>query len=227
MNLGLPDSSRKISAVIFDMDGVLVDSIPHHLQAWNEAMANHQLPDFNHSLYLSSLGMTNVNLLANYCRHYQISLSSDQLNSILDEKEALFKRNINQGATTTPGVLEWLKFFKQQHLPCSVASSNKMSNIVLILQSLDISDFFATIISGVSLAASKPDPAIFLSASASLGVDPQECLVIEDAPAGIQAARSAGMTCIALATSYPEEHLSRADLVLASLAEMPPENLFT
>ena len=125
-----------------------------------------------------------------------------------------------------PGVINWLEFLRKKQIPCSVASSGEMANIVAVLDLLSLSDYFASILSGARLPASKPDPLIFTLAAASLGVRAEKCLVVEDAPAGIQAAKSANMLCCALATTCSPAELGQADILLENLARAEPDSLF-
>lgn len=224
--LELKNTNRRVLAALFDMDGVLVDSISLHIESWNQVFTSMGLPSFSHELYFSVLGHTNKEMLSTFSEVNQIRLSSPQIEDILFRKEAAFRENIMYHASCTPGVLDWLTFFNLKHIPCSVASSATMANIAFILHTLKIADYFLSAISGAYLPASKPDPRIFLSAAASLGVPAEDCLVIEDAPAGIQAAKSANMICCAIATSYPKNKLAGANFVLESLAEITPEMFF-
>ena len=162
-SIALMEPKREIEAILFDMDGVLADSIPAHSTAWNSAS----------------------------------------------------------------GVVEWLDFFKRKQILCSGASSGDMANIVIVLDTLQVSGYFTSIISGALLPASKPDPLIFKLAAASLGADTEKCLVIEDAPAGIQAAKSANMVCCAIATSLSRDYLNQADILLNDLSQVSPDTLFS
>ena len=124
-------------------------------------------------------------------------------------------------------MIKWLDFFKKKQIPCSVASSAEMANITSVLELLKLSDYFTSIISGVRLSASKPNQMIFKLAAASLSVKPKKCIVIEDAPAGIQAVKSAKMISCALATTFSTNELKEADIILENLAHCDPESLFT
>jgi HAD superfamily hydrolase (TIGR01509 family) len=224
--LRLSNASTEIEAVLFDMDGVLVDSVPVHIAAWNRAFGEHDLPTLDRSTYLAMLGRTNMDMITRYADLTSRSLPFSAKRAIIDAKEQHFRTIIKEGPKTTPGVMEWLGFLKGRHIRCSVASSGEMANIVAVLESLHISDYFISILSGAHLPASKPDPMIFLLAAASLGVKPEKCMVVEDAPAGVEAARSAKMLSCALATSFPPDAFKAADIVLENLAQVDPESFF-
>lgn len=173
------------------------------------------------------LGRTSQDILTEYLDWQDLIMPSSSRVEIIASKERYLRELLIKGIQTTPGVIDWLDFFKKKQILCSVASSGEMGIIVAILDLLDLSDYFASIISGAHLPASKPDPIVFLLAAASLGVNPEHCLVIEDAPAGIQAAKSANMLCCAVATTSPCDELKRADLLLGNLSQADPETLFT
>jgi HAD superfamily hydrolase (TIGR01509 family) len=226
-SISLLDPKREIEAVLFDMDGVLVDSIPVHRQAWNSALADKELPPLAPRKYSSMLGRTSRDILTGYLDLHGLPMPLSAQLEIIASKERYLRELVRKSIQTTPGVIHWLDFFKKKQIRCSVASSAEMGNIVAVLNLLDLSDYFATIISGARLPASKPDPTIFLLAAASLGVKPENCMVIEDAPDGIQAAKSANMVCCALAASLPGNELKQADLLLDNLSQADPEILFT
>jgi len=106
-----------------------------------------------------------------------------------------------------------------------VASSGEMANIVTVIDALGIANYFDALVSGAFLPRSKPDPAIFVQAAGALGVPPARCLVIEDGTVGVEAARRAGMACLAVTTTHPREHLQGADLIVDSLCEISPQML--
>lgn len=223
----LLDPRREIEAVLFDMDGVLVNSIPVHRQAWNSALADRELPPLDPRKYASMLGRTSGDILTGYLDLHGVPMALAAQLELIASKERYLRELVRKGIQITPGVIHWLDFLKKKQIRCSVASSAEMGNIVAVLNLLGLSDYFASIISGARLPASKPDPTIFLLAAASLGVKPENCMVIEDAPDGVQAAKSANMVCCALATSLPCEELKQADLRLNDLSQADPELLFT
>lgn len=223
----LPDQKREIQAVLFDMDGVLVDSIPLHRKAWNSALAEKDLPPLDPDRYSSMLGRTSRDILSGHLVANQLQLPVSSQKEIIANKERYLRGLLKKSIQTTPGVISWLSFFRRKQVRCGVASSAEMGNIVTVLDLLELADYFASIISGSRLPASKPDPTIFLLAATSLGVAPENCLVIEDAPDGIAAARTANMLSCAIATSLPLHELQQADLLLGNLMQVDPEMLFT
>lgn len=226
-SISLVDSTREVEAILFDMDGVLVNSITAHREAWNAALVEMKLPPLDPRSYESMLGKTSQEILNGYLDSQRLLMPLPSQAQLIGSKENYLKKFVKKGVQTTPGVIHWLNFFKSKEIPCAVASSGEMGNLVAVLEFLDLSDYFASIVSGALLKVSKPDPMIFLLAAASVGVEPEKCMVIEDAPAGIQAAKSAHMLCCALATSLPREELGQADLVLDNLSQTDPEILFS
>lgn len=221
------DSRWEIESILFDMDGVLVSSIAAHRAAWNAALTEEELPPLDPRSYSSMLGRTSQDILNGYLDAQSIPMVLSSQTALISSKERFLRKFVRKGVQTTPGVIRWLDFFKRNQIPCAVASSGEMGNIVAVLESLVLSDYFAAIVSGAQLRLSKPDPGIFLLAAASLGAQPENCMVVEDAPAGIQAAKSAHMFCCALATTLPREELKQADLVLDDLSQVDPESLFS
>jgi HAD superfamily hydrolase (TIGR01509 family) len=123
-----------------------------------------------------------------------------------------------------PGVKKWLEVFKQNGIRQALASSGSQGNIKAILTALTAETYFNKIISGDGLP-SKPDPFVFLKAADCLGILPLNCLVIEDAVVGVQAAKAAGMKCVAVTTNNPAEKLEDADVVLTNITELTTDHI--
>ncbi len=223
----LSEPACEIEAVLFDMDGVLVDSVPLHVEAWNTALAYYSLPPLDRPAYVTALGRTNMDMIVRFLGRYGLELPLERRREIVQVKERYFRSEIKDKARALPGVAEWLDFLSTQRVRCVVASSGEMANVVAVLNALQLSDYFAAILSGARLPKSKPDPALFLRAAASVGAEPAKCLVVEDAPAGIQAAKAAHMLCCALSTTCLPDELQQADVVLANLGAADPALLFT
>ena len=204
-----------LHAVIWDMDGVLVDSEPAHLEAWRITLEKHHLPSYPERLK-RTFGMTSEMVVQTMIDE---PISAEKLSAILQEKDCVFKEKIMQQAPMPQGVMSWLSTFKTNNIRQAVASSGTPENIQLILHKLDILSFFDEIVSGKGIP-SKPAPNIFLKAADLLGVIPPNCLVIEDSRAGVQAARAAGMRCVAVTTTSPPEQLDGADIKVENLSQL-------
>jgi len=220
-------TESEIQGVLFDMDGVLINSIPLHIDAWDFVLKKNRLSLIDREVYLQALGRTNLDMLNKFMGIQGKNLSLSAMKEIVVEKEQYFRNLVKDHVEPAPGVVQWLNYFKEKNIRCAAASSGEMANITLMLQALGISDYFASIVSGAHLPASKPNPMIFQLAAASLGVRSEKCLVIEDAVTGIQAAKSANMQCCAIATTLPRTELGNADILLDDLAQVEPESLFS
>ena len=204
-----------LQAVIWDMDGVLVNSEPAHRETWHAALKKFNLPVYPERLK-RSFGMTSEMVVE---MMVDTPISGEKVTQICAEKARLFQQAITAGVEVFPGVLGWLDAFNQNGVRQAVASSGTPENIGLIMEKLMIEDYFDVIVSGKGLP-SKPQPFIFLKAADLLGVSPPACLVIEDSAAGVKAAKAAGMLCVAVTTTNPAEALEGADIILDSLTQL-------
>ena len=215
--------NSKISArqgVLWDMDGVLVDTGEFHVRSWQDVLDDYGIA-FNRVKFQQTLGMNNagtIELLLGY------KPEAGLVEAIARRKEEYFRQIIRGHVTPLPGVLDWLQHWHDQHIPMAVASSASSENIDFIIDALGIRSYFHSLVSGADIPG-KPDPTVFLEAAQHLGLPPANCIVIEDSIAGVEAARRAGMRCIAVTTTNPAHALSAADLVVNSLAELSQESL--
>lgn len=214
------EQSNHHAAILWDMDGVLVDTWELHAQTWVQAFEEFNVP-LGASQIKTTFGMNSMSSL-------QLLLGDryqqDFLLEVIDRKEALFYEVAKRGLNPLPGVLHWLEQFKAQGFRQAVASSAPPENIEAVVDTLEIRTFFEALVSGVDLPG-KPNPDVFLKAAGLVGVSPGRCLVIEDAVHGVQGAHQAGMKCIAVTTTTPAEVLVEADLVLANLSELSEAHL--
>jgi HAD superfamily hydrolase (TIGR01509 family) len=209
-----------LHGIIWDMDGVLVDTGEEHYLSWAEALAPAGIP-FSRELFRAIFGMNNQGSL-----EYLTGRKPEPafVARISEQKEIRFRELMRGRARLLPGVLHWLERFRQLGYQQAIATSAPHANIAVLIDELQIRPYFEAIVSGFDMPA-KPDPAVFLKAAAQLGLGPGVCVVIEDSIAGVQGARRAGMKCIAVATTNPAERLSSADLVLNSLEELDEDAL--
>ncbi len=207
-------------AVLWDMDGVLVDSAPYHYRAWKDTFAEEGLA-LDEATFRRTFGQRNDAIIADVLGP---DLSPERVAAIGAAKERRYRALIaREGLTPLPGALEWLHLLHRQGIPQAVVSSAPRENIEAVLKALGASGLFQALVSGEEVERGKPDPASFLLAAQRLGMPPKRCVVVEDAPAGIEAAHRAGMVCLAVATTHPHKRLAAADRVVESLADLPED----
>jgi beta-phosphoglucomutase family hydrolase len=204
--------------VLWDMDGVLVDTGEFHYRSWQEVLEQHGLP-FSREFFRQTFGMNNAGILA---RLLGEDLTDELLAEISEQKEVRFRELIRGRAQALPGVVPWLARLQEAGFRQGIASSAPPANIDVLVDELGLRDYFDVIGSGAELPA-KPDPALFLEVARRLDVQPARCIVVEDSVAGVQAAKRAGMHCIAVTTTNPTEALDAANLVVESLDDLPED----
>jgi beta-phosphoglucomutase family hydrolase len=211
----------ELEAVIWDIDGVLADTASYHFLAWRETFARRGI-NFTEADFMRGFGVRNDAIIRNTLGE---KTTADEIETIAREKEATFRRLIGKDIKPLPGVLELLSQLHDRGIRMAIASSTVIENIRLIVGSLGIGKYFEAIITGHDVTEGKPSPQVFLVAAQRLGAEPENCLVFEDAVAGVKAAKSAGMHCVAITSSHSREKLAEADLVVDSLAEVSVEDL--
>ena len=195
--------------ILWDMDGTVIDSKECHYLTWRDTLRKYGF-DLDRNLFDAQFGRNNQATIPIYLGFEPDEELAERL---VEEKERLFRQIAQQQTTLIPGVKDWLKQAKAFHIPQAIASSASQENIKVVIASFGLSPFFDALISGEFLPA-KPEPDVFLQAARALNRHPQDCLVIEDSPPGLQAAKNAGMHCVAVSTSHPRAELTQADLVV-------------
>jgi len=208
-------------AVLWDMDGVLVDSGPFHWQAW-EKLSREVGFLMSYEDFQRTFGWRNEEILRELLGP---PISDQRVAELGDRKEELYRDAVRGNVKPLPGAIELLRKLRETGFRQAVASSAPRANIELILEELEIEGDFDAVLCDRDVERGKPDPQIFLRAAERLGVVPPRCLVIEDAVMGVRAARGAAMACLAVATTHPAEGLREADWVVASLAEVTVEKV--
>jgi len=208
-------------AVIFDMDGVLVDTYRAHFQSWLR-MAERAGLHFTEAEFAPTFGRTSREIIAHFWGDGRID---DREIAALDaEKEAAFREIIAQDFPAMPGAKELLVALHHDRFKLAVGSSGPPDNVAMVVEKLDAKHLFGAIVTGMDVTRGKPDPQVFLLAAERLGVPPSRCVVVEDARPGIQAAHAAGMKAVGLvSTGRTREELAEADLLAAALEELSPE----
>lgn len=202
-------------AVLWDMDGTLIDSAEYHWLTWRDALARegHAL---THEQFASWFGQRNDAILRQYLG---ADVPDDVVRRIGDAKEEAYREMVRtRGIEALPGVIGWLRRLCDEGWRQAVASSAPPANIEAILAALQVGDCFQALVSAEEVAQGKPAPDVFLLAAERLGVPPARCIVVEDAPAGVEAGRRGGMRTIGIASlGRPLD----ADIVVASLDTLP------
>ena len=201
-------------AVLWDMDGVLVDTAPFHFQAWRELFQSLD-KGFADADFRRTFGLRNDAIL----RDILGELTPAEVERLAQRKEGLYREKIEGRVTAIPGAIDLLRRLQQGGRKMAIVSSAPGENVRAVLRSLGLEGVFGAVVAEEDALKGKPDPQGFLLAAEELGVAAGECVVIEDAPGGVEAAKKAGMRCIGLATSRPREALAGADLVVDSLEE--------
>ena len=201
-------------AVLWDLDGTLADSRDFHWRAWRETMGAAGV-EITEPQFLGSFGQRNDAILNRWLGG---DATPARIRDIGDAKEALYRRFIEaEGIEPLPGAAEWVRRLHAAGWRQAIASSAPRLNVDVMARVLGFSEFMGALIGAEDVARGKPEPDVFLAAARTLGVPPVACVVVEDAQAGIEAARRAGMRSIAVGNPQ----LEQADLTVMSLTDLP------
>ena len=203
----------RFEAVIWDVDGVIADTAPYHCRAWQDVFHKRGV-NFTEEDFKRYFGQRNDTIIRNNIGR---SISPGELDAIAAEKEENYRQRVAQNIKPLPGAVELIRKLSERRVKMAIASSAPMGNIQLIIRGLGINNCFQAIVWGREVTEGKPSPQGFLLAAKKLGVEPQNCIVIEDAIAGVDAAKSAGMKCVAVTNTHPKASLKEADLIVDTL----------
>lgn len=204
--------------VIFDMDGVLIDSYRAHFLSWKRMLRNHGM-DMTEQQFAATFGQTTPDILARLCP----SLKPEDYAGLAEEKEAAFRHIIRSEFPEMDGAAQLIAALHKAGAILAIGSSGPPENLQTVLTLLGGGEHFAATTNGSEITHGKPHPEVFLKAASKIGVPAERCIVVEDAPAGVKAAKSAGCAVIALTGTVTREHLGGANLVVDSLRELTPE----
>ena len=205
--------------VIFDMDGVLVDSYQPHYESWRRTARKRGL-DMTEAQFAQTFGRTSREII----RHFWPGRFSDEQVAAWDaEKEAVYRDIIAEDFPEMDGATGLLAALKSAGFALAIGSSGPRRNVQVVLQHLTNAQLFDATVDGSEVTEGKPNPDVFLKAATKLSLPPRSCAVIEDSVSGIQAARRAGMAAVALTGTIPRDILeAQADAVVDSLRELSP-----
>ncbi len=219
--MALPDSSAL--GVIFDWDGVIIDSSGQHEESW-ERLAREERKPLPDGHFKTGFGKKNQWIIPNLLRWAEAAEEVDRLSL---RKEAFYREIVvERGLKALPGVQVFLDRLRAGGVPCCIGSSTHRENITTILHVLGFEGRFDDMVTAEDVTHGKPDPAVFLQAAAKINRRPRRCVVFEDAFAGIEAARAGGMKVVGVATTHPVSDLTgKVDRVVQRLDELEVSDL--
>jgi HAD superfamily hydrolase (TIGR01509 family) len=204
------------SAVLWDLDGTLADSEEYHWLSWRDAMRAEGV-ELTYDRFLASFGQRNDRILGAWLGE---AADATRIRRIGDWKEAEYRRLAEaRGLTPLAGAREWVERLHRDGWKQAIASSAPRLNVETMLHVLKFDGLIDAMVSADEVKKGKPDPDVFLAAAAAVSVPPSRCVVVEDAPAGVEAGRRAGMKTIGVNAKTP----LAADIYVTSLADLPPD----
>lgn len=212
-----------LEAIIFDMDGVLVDSEYTYFQSKSQILseAGHEVED---SYHFQFMGTTSDYMWEKMKQEFSLPLSvAEYIQQMTALRQAMIKRD---GIRVIPHVQEFVKGLSQAGLKLAVASSSSLAEIKVNLAEIGLSEYFSEVVSTEEVEHSKPAPDVYLAAAERIGIMPENCLGIEDTKHGTGAVRNAGMVCVGFANpAFPKQDLAFADRVVSSFSELDADSL--
>lgn len=203
-------------AVLWDLDGTLADSRAHHWSSWQSALRAENVT-ITEAEFLASFGQRNDAILTAWLG---AAADADRIRRVGEQKESVYRALIERsGLEPLPGAAEWVRTLHVAGWRQAIASSAPRLNVEVMHRVLGFAGMIDTLIAAEDVRHGKPDPEIFRAAAARLGVSAERCIVVEDAAAGIEAARRAGMRSIGVGAGA----VTRADVVVGTLAELAPD----
>jgi HAD superfamily hydrolase (TIGR01509 family) len=198
--------------ILWDMDGVIADSSSFHFAAWQETFAKRGVK-FTREDFTKLFGTRNDFIISSVMGR---GLSEGDVKVMVREKEESFRRKAIGNIKSFPWAVRLLNAIKKGNFKLGLVSSAPKENIELVLTELNLEGIFDCIVFGQEVSESKPSPQIYLLAAKKLKVTPKDCVVIEDSPLGVKAAKTAGMKCLAITNTHPRQKLEEADKVVDS-----------
>lgn len=211
-------------ALIFDMDGTLIDNMPTHLLAWQDTLAEAGVHIDQEQFNRDTTGKTTPEILRLMLGD---TLTASDLAHWAERKESLYRERYAALRQPLPGLIPLLEHARALGLPMAVATAAPAGNIPFILDELDLRRYFKAVVGAQDVKNGKPHPEIFLKSASALNAEPARCLVFEDALAGIEAARRAGMQAVMICTTIPAQEVAGQQHVIHAVDDFSQLDLET
>lgn len=210
-------------AVIFDMDGTLIDNTPFHYKAWQLLFKMHKLPELSKETYKAEISGVPI---PNTVKKYFPNADTNEQAALVQEKQHLYQKEYLPYLRPINGLENFLSELKSAGIKTAVATSSDMADIDFIFNTVPIRQYFDAIVTGSMVSEPKPSPQIFLKAAEQLNTIPSKCVVFEDSTAGLQAGNNAGMKVVGITTAHPAAVISKvAKLAINDYADITPLKL--
>ncbi len=206
-----------LPGVIFDIDGVLMNSNPAHLESW-QILGKEDGFEFTPRLFQETFGQRSDAILAG---HWGRPLSEKEALAMAERKEAIYREMIEKEFPAMPGAVDFVRDLSRRGIPLSVGSSGPAVNVDFVVERLGIRPLLRGVVSGTDVTRAKPAPDIFLACARKMGLPPDRCAAIDDSASGVAAARAAGMKIIGFfSAGHEAEEYDGVDLLVRSFDEL-------
>lgn len=212
----------KQNAIIWDMDGVLIDSADLHYESWYKLTAEEMGIDLTREHFNELFGMDNETVIRALLDYEP---TREEIERISEKEDAFYRLLADEHIQPIPGAFELVRACAEAGWAQAVATSAPRITMELILDRFDLNEWFPVTVCVDEVPRGKPDPAVFELAAARLHIPPERCVIIEDSTNGVKAAKAAGIACVALTSTHDRETLTGADLVIDELSSITPDDL--
>ncbi len=210
--------------VLFDMDGVIVDTNPYHKKAFDIFLEKYQLQLTDEELTEHVYGRTNKEIMQYLIKD---NYTEEKANAWADEKEALYRSLYRENMEPVAGVIDFLNQLKVNNIKAAVGTSAPIENLQMVVDGLDLDPYFSAYLKADDVINGKPDPEVYLKAAERINIAPDQCVVFEDSIAGVKAGKRGGMKVVGLSTTHSAEELNESDMVISDFSDMTIDKLRT
>lgn len=212
--------TEKYKAVLFDLDGVITDTMGLHYEAYRQAFEKHDIHVTSLEVYLTE-GMPSMEVGKAIVKEKGAHIPDDQLRELIEDKREIYRALAAKDAKTFPGVPETLRMLRENGIKLALITGSNSKSVAGVMKSVGLEGAFDAVVTGDDTTRGKPYPDPYRKGMEKLGVAPDHCVVVENAPLGIQAAKAAGAGyVIGVTTTLPEKYLDGADDVMGSFADI-------